>query len=99
MLSYTLLLFSGRTVVNTGFSGAAHPYNADIPLHSTLTKLMTTSLLVPGAGIYEYMINTKDQQARIIFWALKGSRQISQGTSCSLAAARKHYEAQLKRAV
>jgi len=60
---------------------------------------MTTSLLVPSAGIYEYQINIKEQQARIIFWALKGSRQISQGTSCSLAAARKHYEAQLKRAV
>jgi hypothetical protein len=60
---------------------------------------MTTSLLVPGAGIYEYQINQEQQQARIIFWALKGSRQSSQGTSCSLETARKHYEAQLMKAI
>lgn len=45
MLSYALLLFSGRTVVNTGFSGAAHPYNANIPLHSTLRWTSSTPLL------------------------------------------------------
>jgi hypothetical protein len=51
----------------------------------------TTALLVPNQGIYEYLVNEDTDLAYVIFWACKGSRGTSQGTSCSVAKAREHY--------